>query len=173
MLGCRISSDLIDLDQLHSQYPWIPNSESIRPSPEILETKKKKLEEIERSYVEFVDYFYSHVYGKALCVRETDGKLFVTDRNIRGIRVFLPNMFPYQLGGGGRHWVMWYGDLDMMHVDHTVITDDIRNSIHQHVGSYDFDFAWYVNPKMTVPEFFHVQMFWCTLQISEKRSEIS
>ncbi len=26
-----------------------------------------------------------------------------------------------------------------------------------------FDFAWYINPKMTVPEFFHVQVFWASV----------
>lgn len=26
----------------------------------------------------------------------------------------------------------------------------------------DFDFAWYENPKMSVPDFYHVQVFWIT-----------
>ena len=26
----------------------------------------------------------------------------------------------------------------------------------------DFDFVWYENPKMSVPDFYHVQVFWIT-----------
>jgi len=160
LLG-KISSRLEDLDVLHGLYPWIPSSLCIRPCPETLEIKKQKLEDIERCYVEFVDYFYAQVFGKVNSVRDVDGKLFVVDRNVRGMKIFQPNLFPYQLGGEGRHWVMWYGDPEMKHADHNDISKDIHDAIHQQLGgSSRFNFAWYENPKMTVPEFFHVQVFW-------------
>lgn len=39
MLRNRIDSDLETLDKLNQIYPWIPNSQSIRPCPQDIEKK--------------------------------------------------------------------------------------------------------------------------------------
>jgi hypothetical protein len=40
-----------------------------------------------------------------------------------------------------------------------IITKNLQNI----TGSDNFDFAWYKNPKPTIKEFFHVQVFWSKL----------
>lgn len=42
------------------------------------------------------------------------------------------------------------------------ITQDVNDAIREIVGNDNFKFVWYVNPKMTIPEVFHVQVFWTT-----------
>ena len=47
------------------------------------------------------------------------------------------------------------------HPSHQV-SIDIEHELTAMQGKDKFDFAWYINPKMTVPELFHVQVFWTT-----------
>lgn len=69
--------------------------------------------------------------------------------------MFAPNEFPYSVP---RHWVLWYG------AGFTGVTDEgVTAAIAARVACVPElagkDFAWYVNPKMTVPEYMHVQVF--------------
>ena len=40
------------------------------------------------------------------------------------------------------------------------ITKDIKNSISSFLKSDKFSFVWYENPKMTIEDIYHVQVFW-------------
>jgi hypothetical protein len=41
------------------------------------------------------------------------------------------------------------------------ISTDIAEGIQLLIGErHDFEFVWYENPKMTVPDLYHVQVFW-------------
>ena len=40
------------------------------------------------------------------------------------------------------------------------ITKDIKNSISAFIKSDKFSFVWYENPKMTIEDIYHVQVFW-------------
>lgn len=59
---------------------------------------------------------------------------------------------------GTKHFVLWYlGD--------TPNDDQISRDISDQIAIYSprsgsAPFGWYVNPKMSVPEIFHVQVFW-------------
>jgi hypothetical protein len=58
---------------------------------------------------------------------------------------------------------MWYGTKEQTRSEDE-INNDIFIAISNHLqGNNEFNFAWYINPKMTVPEFFHVQVFWTQL----------
>ena len=72
--------------------------------------------------------------------------------------VFQEQLFPYRIEDG-RHFVMWYATKEQKRSDEE-ITSDIETELKAMTGTEDaFQFGWYVNPKMTVPEFFHVQVF--------------
>ena len=47
------------------------------------------------------------------------------------------------------------------------ITRDIDEAIKEIVNHDNYKFVWYVNPKMTIPEVFHVQVFWTDEWTSE------
>eukprot|EP00802_Teleaulax_amphioxeia_P017662 Tamp_17827.p1 GENE.Tamp_17827~~Tamp_17827.p1 ORF type:complete len:336 (-),score=26.30 Tamp_17827:314-1321(-) len=86
---------------------------------------------------------------------------------------FAPNNFPYNLDEGARHFVMWYNTPKLLKSDDEVTRDifrELRRHLMESQGVTDvatadaslppFDFAWYVNPKMTIPFIAHVQVFW-------------
>ena len=78
--------------------------------------------------------------------------------------VFQKQMFPYLIHEG-HHWVTWYATKEQEKSDEEV-TADVNNELKKLTNSDDgFEFGWYINPKMTVPEFFHVQVFWKEVEI--------
>lgn len=109
----------------------------------------------------------------------TDSKFSVEDREVLPtVRLFKPNEFPYDITRGN-HWVMWYATKEKSysseeisaHISESIVkilTDTDRSSSDSASSSTDssnnsldyYDFAWYVNPKMTVIDYFHVQVFW-------------
>ena len=160
-LSTKISNALSDLDALHAMYPFVPASDGVRPSPEEKASKLAKLAELESEWKEFVDFIYHHVFECPFIVM-TDGSNRKTvpnrHRALTRRHVFQQQLFPYQVSG--QHYVLWYTERDQVKSDEEV-TADIKNELVNVVGSEEgFDFGWYVNPKMTVPEFFHVQVFW-------------
>ena len=91
--------------------------------------------------------------------------------------VFQANRYPYQVkvvGGSeshpyqmrAQHWVLWY-----LHVRPAQLADpsdeEINANVQQELGKviqeHGFDradYIWYRNPSMSVPDMFHVQVFW-------------
>ena len=157
MLRSEISSDVEVLSELSMSFPWIPDKETIRPSDEILLYKTQTLNDICEKWNSIEDYILFRIFGKAFSIE--NGRYVVKDFSVdRNKKVFRTNDFPYNIPVGN-HWVMWYASKDRDFDSHQ-ITHDISHSILQLLGHNNYDFAWYVNPKMTVPEFFHVQVFW-------------
>lgn len=37
---------------------------------------------------------------------------------------------------------------------------DIAEALQLRLGHGNFEFVWYLNPKMTIPDVYHVQVFW-------------
>ena len=171
VLRSVISSDLDALDRLQRRYPWVPNAARIRPSEVRLALKRAKLAEIEATWTSFTDYIRATVFGEASVEVDSGSGLtkkamatpFQTDHGLYSVlqKRFVPNEFPYDLAEG-QHWVLWYSAL-VQPCSTDAITADISRFLQQHLQDAVFDFAWYVNPKMTVPEFFHVQVFWTML----------
>jgi hypothetical protein len=156
-----ISSALSDLDTLHEIYKWIPSSEQIRPSPELILLKKAKIELIQSKWVSFKDYVLHTVFQKPYITRLFDNLLYVDDDNISNEKVFELCKFPYNMEVG-QHYVLWYGQEKQGELTAEGISNDIEQEITKRLldpHGY-FDFAWYINPKMTIPELFHVQVFW-------------
>ena len=161
-LASKISSDYEDLDIIHETYKFVPNRDGVRPSEEAKIEKAKKLEEITQRWKDFTDFIYSSVFGLPH-IELPDGKRTVAnrhkDRLDRKLFVFQKQMFPYLIEEG-QHFVMWYATRLQEKTDEA-ITADIEMELRKITRSEDaFQFGWYINPKMTVPEFFHVQVFW-------------
>eukprot|EP00605_Chrysophyceae_sp_TOSAG23-4_P000200 GSChrysophyteH1.ASY1.ANO1.236.1 assembled CDS len=161
----RIPSEYAALDELNKTHQFIPNSLQVRPTSDMKDFKAKEIERIEKNYVNFVDYIYHSVFN-CKTITNTDGQLTVANRHRAAVhredrRVFVANQFPYQ--NQGHHHVLWYSGTSQTHSDEA-ISEHIRAELQVLTASVaSFDFAWYINPKMTVPEFFHVQVFWTTL----------
>lgn len=185
VIRSRIPSDYEILTEYHRHHPWIPGSNQIRPSPELKAIKEDTLREIDQKYRSTTDFILSTVFqfptimdrahnklfvdgvsdeeADATWSEETLNRLFVSNPSIKPLQ-FVPNSFPYQLTGGGHHYVMWYSSSRLLKGD-----DEISHTISRGIkkvlkdagsSDQDFDFAWYVNPKMTVPQLAHVQVFW-------------
>jgi hypothetical protein len=164
LLRCNISSDKELLTSLNLIYPFIPNENSIRPSVETLEYKRLKLMEIYNNYDKFEDYILNTIFNIPTIENEITNKKYVLESmkfDLFNEKVFIPNDFPYNISIGN-HYVMWYATPNQPYsLDN--ITNDINLEIKKilsNSNSEKYDFSWYINPKMTVPEFFHVQVFW-------------
>lgn len=162
LLRCKVSSDQAILDELHTTYPWIPNSECIRPSPCVLDDKNATLLEIHEKWFSLKDYILFKVFS--MDFDQIAGRFVVmTLHSEQPFKIFKPNAFPYNIEVGN-HWVMWYNSSTCPYEDDSMITSDIEEAIRDHLqGATNFDFVWYENPKMSVPDFYHVQVFWITL----------
>ncbi len=69
------------------------------------------------------------------------------------------SLFPYDLPAGTNHFILWHRDFDYNHG----FSDEEVNHIIKNRLPADSEFAWYKNPKPTVLQFWHVQVFWRTV----------
>lgn len=170
IIKSMIPSHFDQLNELNKLYPWIPNSTCIRPSSEMIACKRKKSADIEKNWYSFTDFILHEVFGKPMVkLASKTNKLFVLDRKVTQMKVFRPNDFPYDVKG--HHWVMWYGT-SVAPADMGSVNDDIENELKKILGdTADYDFAWYINPKITIPEFFHVQVFWTSESYDAAKSD--
>jgi hypothetical protein len=139
MIRGRISSLIEELNELSKIYNWIPNENTIRPSREDLEKKWETLHHIEQNWHSMKDYVYHNI-------------LNCTEKEW----VFSPSIFRYNLPADANHWVLWNTRTDI----NAMIEDETINAVLCGLLDQTTDFAWYKNPKPSVPEYFHVQVFW-------------
>jgi hypothetical protein len=130
----KIASDISSLNELSRRYLWIPNESSIRPSPEVMIKKCMLNQHIQRDWSSLQDYIEKTIF------RGRTGWIFEEC------------MFPYSVKG--KHFVLWHTDLPFTHdFEEEVINEELKKNVKG-------DFAWYKNPKPTVLEFYHVQVFY-------------
>ena len=67
--------------------------------------------------------------------------------------------FRYQIDPTSFHYIMWY-TCSKDDLTEEEITKDIKNSIYLIIKKENFSFIWYENPKMTINDIYHVQVFW-------------
>jgi len=109
---------------------------------------------------------------------EVDWERFMSSGAGRPGPAFRPNRYPYQLprkppGEGAhefqlqtQHWILWYLHLPGESVadrSDELIDEDLRCELLAVVSAHGFeavDYIWYRNPGMSVPEVFHLQVFW-------------
>ena len=126
--------------------------------------KYNVMKDIEDNWASARDYILSTVFYKPTSIDPVSKKLVADVSNIEGQIRFARNAFPYQVEGG-YHYVLWVGS--SLSSGAAPSEDEINNHITQalqkETNCDDFDFGWYVNPRMTIPSVYHVQVFWCLL----------
>lgn len=150
----KISSKLEDLDKLNEKYNWIPSSKNIRPSNEVLKIKNETYKTIFNYYESFKDYIYDTIFGLPISMNN-EGKLFCRFR----LKLFLleENVFPYMLPETTQHYILWYTYKNDELNDET-ITQYIKNELKRIKQNDEYEFVWYVNPKIN-QELYHLQVF--------------
>ena len=154
-MNCKISSDLDILDILNKKYNWIPGSNNIRPTEELILKKENDLAIASNFYESLTDYMYDLIFNFPTHLNSY-GKLKVRIPNTI-IKVFRENDYPYILPDNTFHYVMWYNTKEKIFSDE-LINKDIYNEILK-LNLKSFEYVWYENPKMSVADIYHVQVF--------------
>lgn len=158
MLRRQISSSVEDLNQLHSLYYWIPNEETIRPSPDILREKLAFSEYVFQNYMSFKDFILATHFGYSFNVED---KLMYVPQVLKAEWNFRKSLFPYNMLTSVNHYILWNSTYDINHsFDEQTINELLQDTLIAIVGSDRFDFAWYINPKPSIPDLWHCQVFW-------------
>lgn len=144
MLRDKIDSNIEFLNLLSSRYTWIPNNESIRPSVDELRRKIELMASLAATGVSLADFVRGNIFLDGLASW-----------------IFVPSSFRYNLPADAEHYVLWnqYADFEA-DFDSRLVNETINGFLRDIVGSDDYDFAWYKNPKPSVSEFWHIQVFW-------------
>ena len=151
MLRRKISSNITDLNKLNKTYKWIPNEFTIRPDYQTLEYKKNFSKQILEKWSSLNEYIYHEVF----------------QANPNNTWVFQPSIFRYNIPYTANHYVLWNIEHNLYdNIDDEIINNKIIDELNKLFGTSNdniYDFAWYKNPKPTVPEYYHVQVFWIVL----------
>lgn len=135
----KISSDLNTLEDLHQTYLWIPGRQHIRPNTDLIKDKLTKILDLNSWSKE---YFGVHLQDAL------QGKYKYS-------YYFGKNEYSYVVPEGTNHFILWF-PVDFPLPDKTV-DDILEKEVLKRKGT---DYVWYENPKMSVPQIWHVQVFW-------------
>ena len=154
----KISCNIESLNVIHSLKNWIPSGEQIRPLPEIIDKKDQEYIMYDNFYSSIKDQILIRYFNYPSKINRNNNKIEskVVLENVRD-KIFIKNEYPYQVPTGTHHYVMWYTYQD---IPDDEINNDIEKSLYNLLGHKNFEFVWYENPKMSVPEVYHVQVFW-------------
>lgn len=152
----KISAALVDLNSLSETYDWIPNEHTIRPTVEDLEIKQAEMDRISMTWPSVKDYVIHEIFGNSV------GEIFMGRTSDEFI--FKPSRFRYNLPAHSNHYILWSTIKPYwFSYDDNIINDRISTMIKNIVGHDNYQFAWYKNPKPTIIDFWHVQVFWINL----------
>jgi hypothetical protein len=148
------------MQRLHEEVNWTPGRASIRPDEQTIQRKAQFLDTVANTYETLSDQILHSVFTMAPEV-STSGKYTIPDKGGLSLtRRFERNSFAYTgLTTGTRHFLMWY-TVGPPQLTDEQITSDIEQDINVRIGHDRFEFVWYENPKMTVSDLYHVQVFW-------------
>lgn len=159
MMRGYISSDIQDLNELHKKYWWIPDETMIRPCPKILENKRHFSNYVLHHWMSFKDFILDTHFKVQMSIE--DGHLYVINEVKKSEWNFQKSLFPYNLPSNVNHYVLWNSLKDYFHLfDESIINNIIKDTLESMIESDRFDFAWYVNPKPSISELWHCQVFW-------------
>ncbi len=146
----KISPALTDLNRLSAIYDWIPNEHTIRPTAEDLEVKRSEMDRISRTWPSVKDYVVDEIFLGRTTAELCSGEF-----------IFEPSRFRYNLPPHSNHYILWstVKPYWFSYDDH-VINEQLSMMIKNIVGHTNYQFVWYKNPKPTIIDFWHVQVFW-------------
>ena len=126
------------------------------------------MKELEATWYSLTDYILHTQFNKPWKMN-CACKKYVEDNDIVGQVRFSLNEFPYDIKTGF-HYILWCGPPATPYDDSAIISEECVNRlINEHLSVMmkerdAYDFAWYENPKMTIPDIYHVQVFWTKLK---------
>jgi hypothetical protein len=153
-MNCKIESDKETLNKLNKEVGWIPDFDSIRPIEEILNKKYEDIKNINKFYISLRDYILDIIFEFKTEIN-SDGKIYVNNTSF--LNKLVKNEYPYQCPKGTEHYILWYNSKLKCKNDED-ITEDIKEEI-KNIFNVNKEFVWYENPKMTIKELYHVQVF--------------
>jgi len=164
-LNCEIPSGLDSLDELES-FGFLPGRFNCRPTPEVLAVKQQYLDEVIQYYDSVGDRVLEEIFECPVFVNPDENRLTARMQMDDNRRKFQVHKFPYSLPKDVLHYVMWYTQEGT-----TLTASDITKHIEEDIkdicgDAYSYEFGWYENPKMTVLEVYHVQVFWRKVRTS-------
>jgi hypothetical protein len=167
MIQDEISSDINVLNELNKKYIWIPNENTIRPTQSDLVRKYFLNNTIQTEWKSMKDFIQNSVFKKPYLIDENNKK-YVENQNYVEEWLFEPSMFRYNIIPKSKHYILWNNKHNFFeNYDSKKINQILKVVIFDKLGHHNYDFAWYKNPKPTVPEFYHIQVFWIDLNTCE------
>jgi len=163
MIQNQIPSDIQELNKLHETYEWIPNEYMVRPNSIEMSRKNLLIETIKNEWLTPCDFILNKVFNQDFISNEITNQKFVPFIKVSIPEiVFTESLFRYNLSSNANHYVLWFSKINYFFGKETIDKDFINNIIKNEIikKTNNFDFAWYINPKPSVPDFFHVQVFW-------------
>lgn len=159
MLRCKISSDIQDLNELHKWYNWIPDENMIRPNTKTLEDKRQFSNYVLHNWMSFKDFILDTHFKYPVDIE--DGHYYIRNEVKKSEWNFQKSLFPYDLPSEVNHYILWNSLYDYFNdFEESVINSIIKDTLESMLGTDKFDFAWYKNPKPSIPELWHCQIFW-------------
>ena len=155
----RIKSDFETLNEYNQKYSWIPNENQIRPTEMIITFKNIMMEKIKKDYNSTRDYILINMFN---CESFRNNGKILSKEPLEIFNHFEVCRFRYQIDPKAFHYIMWY-TCSKEELNDKKITNDIKNSIYAFIKTEEFSFIWYENPKMTIEDIYHVQVFWIKL----------
>jgi len=158
-INTKINASLESLNAYNEIYPWIPNEYQIRPTDMIRFIKNNLMGNIFNEFHSTRDYILVTLLN--MNAERIDKKIKVIE-NYDKLNKFEVCRFRYQIDSSAFHYIMWY-NCSKDDLTDEEITKDINNGIYNIIKSDNYSFVWYENPKMTINDVFHVQVFWVKL----------
>lgn len=159
MIRSRISSDIQDLNELHKKFWWIPDENMIRPSEKVLEDKRVFSNYVLHNWMSFKDFILDTHFKYPVDIE--DGQIYVLEDTKKIEWNFTKSVFPYDLAANVNHYVLWNSKYNYFHeFDESRINNILKDTLKGMLDTEDFDYAWYKNPKPSIPELWHIQVFW-------------
>lgn len=159
-LNCEIHPNIEILNAYNKLYPWIPNGSQIRPSEKNIEMKNILIDKIKREYNSMRDYILINVFNYKFN-KNKDKKYQALDYNIKLNKLEVCR-FKYNVNDATFHYIMWY-TCDKTDLIPKEINRDIHRSIYNILGTDKFKYVYYENPKMSVPDMYHIHVFFIKL----------
>ena len=159
LLRNKISSDIQDLNELHRYYKWIPDENMIRPNPKVLEDKRIFSDYVLRKWASFQDFILDTHFKYTVDIK--DERYYIQNEVKKSEWNFQKSLFPYDLPLEVNHYILWNSLYDCSNeFNESMINTIIKDTIESMSTTDKFDFAWYKNPKTSIPELWHCQVFW-------------
>lgn len=163
MIRDQISSNFNDLNELNKIYYWIPNENMIRPNTMELARKKLTILTIENDWESMYDFILYKVFNQNFLLYNKKYIPFIKTDILEW--VLTKSLFKYNLPSNTEHYVLWNSMIDYntgslkINELKKLINNLLNKEISNICNHNNYNYVWYINPKPSVPEFFHVQVF--------------